>query len=148
MITGLAHTAFLVSDLARSRRFYESALGFTHAFDFKLDTGEVIAHYLHISGRCFIELFKGQVEPPAKRQSYHHFCLEVDDIQATVRTLRERGVEVGTVALDKDNTWQVVPGEVTLGVDHTWQAWLTDPDGNRIELHQYTPQSWHAPWLK
>ena len=34
-----------------------------------------------------------------------------------------------------------------LGADHSWQAWLADPDGNRIELHQYTPESKQTPWL-
>jgi catechol 2,3-dioxygenase-like lactoylglutathione lyase family enzyme len=133
MITGMAHICFTVADLDRSRKFYEGALGFKHAFDFKRDTGEIYGHYFHIGGRCFIELFKGPVEPPIKGQSYRHFCLEVDDIQATVKTLRERGVEVG---------------EIKLGDDQSWQAWLADPDGNRIELHQYTPQSWQAPSLR
>jgi hypothetical protein len=32
-------------------------------------------------------------------------------------------------------------GEVSLGSDQSWQAWLADPDGNRIELHAYTPES-------
>ena len=31
------------------------------------------------------------------------------------------------------------PGEKKMGADHAYQAWLTDPDGVRIELHEYTP---------
>ena len=27
------------------------------------------------------------------------------------------------------------------GADQSWQAWLEDPDGVRIELHEYTPNS-------
>jgi predicted enzyme related to lactoylglutathione lyase len=57
----------------------------------------------------------------------------VDDIEQTVRALRARGVEVS---------------EVKMGGDQSWQAWLADPDGNRIELHQYTPESWQAPFLR
>ena len=34
-----------------------------------------------------------------------------------------------------------------LGSDNSWQAWLSDPDGNRIELHQYTAQSLQTPSL-
>ena len=34
-----------------------------------------------------------------------------------------------------------------LGFDKSWQAWLTDPDDNRIELHQYTPESQQTPHL-
>ena len=34
-----------------------------------------------------------------------------------------------------------------LGSDRSWQAWLADPDGTRIELHGYTPDSSQAPSL-
>ena len=27
-------------------------------------------------------------------------------------------------------------------------SWVIDPDGNRIELRAYTPESWQAPWLR
>jgi predicted enzyme related to lactoylglutathione lyase len=55
-----------------------------------------------------------------------HFCLETDDIDAVVARLTELGVPV-------------TPKK--LGVDNSWQAWLEDPDGNKIEIHQYTPTS-------
>ena len=29
----------------------------------------------------------------------------------------------------------------SLGCDETWQAWMEDPDGNKFEVHQYTPRS-------
>jgi hypothetical protein len=28
-----------------------------------------------------------------------------------------------------------------LGCDRSWQTWIRDPDGNRVELHQYTAES-------
>lgn len=31
--------------------------------------------------------------------------------------------------------------EITMGMDRSWQAWVTDPDGNRIELMEYGPSS-------
>jgi hypothetical protein len=30
-----------------------------------------------------------------------------------------------------------------MGTDESWQAWLTDPDGNRIELYACAEQSQH-----
>jgi hypothetical protein len=36
---------------------------------------------------------------------------------------------------------------VSLGSDKSWQAWLSDPDGNKIELHQYTAESKQGPFL-
>lgn len=133
MITGIAHACFIVSDLARSIEFYTEKVGLTPAFDFTDEQGRRFGLYLHLGGRNFVELFQSEVHPRDKKQSFQHICLEVDDIQQTVDTLRARGVEVS---------------EVILGKDQSYQAWFTDPDGNRFELHQYTTQSWQAPWLK
>jgi catechol 2,3-dioxygenase-like lactoylglutathione lyase family enzyme len=48
--------------------------------------------------------------------------LMVDDLEARVAEITQRGVETGEIA------W-VVPGEVR-------SVWITDPDGNRIQLGQ------------
>jgi glyoxylase I family protein len=133
MITGLAHVCFVVPDLERSLAFYRDALGLEPAFDFVNAEGRRFGLYLHPGGRNFIELFEGTLGAPAEAQSFRHICLEVDDIDVTVQMLRDRGVEVT---------------DVKLGGDQSYQAWIADPDGNRIELHGYTPQSWQAPWLK
>lgn len=133
MITGLAHVNFRVSDLERSLRFYRDALGLTPAFYYTREDGTPSGLYLFVGRRTFIELFEGEVGEPAEKPSFRHICLEVDDIESMAQTLRERGVEVS---------------EIKLGRDQSYQAWITDPDGNRIELHGYTSQSWQAPWLK
>jgi catechol 2,3-dioxygenase-like lactoylglutathione lyase family enzyme len=133
MITGLAHTCFTVSDLEASLDFYRDKLGLEEAFDFKHEDGRRYGVYLHLGGRNFVELFEGTLADAAEGQSFRHICLEVDDITRTVAMLQDRGVEVS---------------EPKLGRDQSWQAWITDPDGNRIELHQYTPQSWQAPSLE
>ena len=133
MITGLAHVCFTVSDLEASESFYCEKLGLRHAFDFVRDSGERFGVYLHVGGRSFIELFCGKVGERAEGQTYRHLCLEVDDIETTVAELRSRGVEVG---------------DPKLGSDASWQAWLADPDGNRIELHGYTPESRQTPHLR
>jgi len=133
MITGMAHACFTVSDLERSLAFYRDALGLNPAFDFVNDEGRRFGIYLHLGGRTFIELFEGQLGERAEGQPFRHICLEVDDIQSTVVALRERGLEVS---------------DPKLGTDRSWQAWITDPDGNRIELHHYTAESKQAPHLE
>ena len=132
MITGMAHACFTVSDLERSLAFYRDALGLKPAFDFINQEGRRFGIYLHLGGRNFIELFEGQLGERADGQSYRHICLEVDDIESTVQMLRDRGIEVS---------------DPKLGGDRSWQAWITDPDGNRIELHHYTAESKQAPHL-
>ena len=134
MITNIAHACFVVKDLERSIAFYRDGLGLVPAFDFKDEKGRRFGLYLKTGGRTFIELFKGEPAPTApEKQSFRHICLEVDNIEATVKELSGRGVAVG---------------EITLGSDESYQAWFKDPDGNEFELHQYTPKSWQAPWLK
>ena len=133
MITGLAHVCFVVNDLEASIVYYRDRLGLKPAFDFTNDEGERFGIYLHIGGRSFLELFQGTVGAPPVKPSYQHFCLEVDEIESTVAQLRANGVEVT---------------DVKLGTDQSWQAWLTDPDGNRIELHAYTSESKQLPHLR
>jgi lactoylglutathione lyase/glyoxylase I family protein len=133
MIKALAHICFVVRDLNASIAFYRDALGLKPAFDFINDKSERFGVYLHVGDRSFIELFQGNSAAPASDQSYKHFCLEVDDVEKTVAGLVARGV-------------QVTPTK--MGSDNSWQAWLADPDGNKIELHGYTPQSKQAPWVK
>jgi catechol 2,3-dioxygenase-like lactoylglutathione lyase family enzyme len=123
---GLAHVCFVVSDLERSLEFYRDGLGLKQAFELTLNDGEVKGLYFHVGGRTFIELFQGSPAPVPPDVSYRHFCLEVADIEKTVAALRRRGVEVS---------------EIKTGNDNSYQAWITDPDGNRIELHQYTRRS-------
>lgn len=132
MIKGIAHVCFTVADLDTAMEFYCDALGLGHAFDFVNDDGERFGVYLKAGRRTFVELFEGEVPEDAKCPSYRHFCLEVDDIESTVAELRERGVEVS---------------DPHYGDDNSWQAWITDPDGNRIELHAYTEESKQAPHL-
>lgn len=133
MITGLAHVCFHVSDLEAAIAFYRDKLGFTPAFEFFRPNGAKYGQYLHVGGRTFIELFQaGAVQPAGESQSYRHLCLEVDDIRTTAETLRSRGVETS---------------EIKMGSDGSWQTWLTDLDGNRIELHEYTADSKQGPYL-
>ncbi len=133
MIKGIAHVCFTVGDLDASVAFYVDKLGLKPAFDFLNERGERFGVYLQAGNRTFVELFTGDPAPPAKGQAYRHFCLETDDIQATVSRLRARGAEVT---------------DPEMGSDGSWQAWLGDPDGNRIELHQYTPGSKQASALE
>jgi catechol 2,3-dioxygenase-like lactoylglutathione lyase family enzyme len=133
MITGIAHACYTASDLEASIAFYRDKLGMREAFPFVKPDGRKFGVYLHAGGRNFIELFEGKPAPNAEGQSYRHLCLEVEDIAGTVKAIRAAGVQVT---------------DVTLGSDGTYQAWLSDPDGNRIELHDYTPKSKQGPWLK
>src|SRR5580704_8654725 len=70
-LAGIAHVAFRVSDLARSRAFYQK-LGFEQAFAFNKD-GAITEAFFKVNDRQFIEIY-----PPQASQSigFMHLCFE------------------------------------------------------------------------
>ena len=122
MIKQLAHVCLLTEDLAKTAAFYCEGLGLEKVFDFDKE-GRWFGFYIRTGNDSFIEVFEGTPGDPG---SIIHLCLEVDDIDATINELRQRGIEVG----DKK-----------LGADNNYQAWLEDPNGVKIELMQYLPDN-------
>lgn len=86
--------------------------------------------YIEVAPHQYIELFytPGQsLEEDRNLQDaygYQHICIEVADIQAAWKAVTANGL--------------VPDGPVQLGPDGAYQFWLTDPDGNRLELMQYS----------
>ena len=72
------------------------------------------------------EVWGGKVEPLAIGTHYKHFCLEVTGLDEFCKMLKDKGVEVS---------------EIKLGMDNSRQAWIADPDGNAIELMEYSYSS-------
>jgi lactoylglutathione lyase len=133
VITGIGHTAYRIKDLDASLRFYCGLLGFKEMFRLKRDTGEDWLVYLRVNDTTYVELFPGgeeQVTVTPKSIAYTHLCLTVDDLRATLKELASHGLEI--------------TGEPKQGRDGNWQYWVTDPDGNRIELMQMMPDSLQA----
>ena len=125
MIKTLSHICIFSKDLERSRDFYCGALGFKPHFDFLKD-GKLFGFYLQIAPGHFVEVFKADPAAEIRAQRIHHFCLEVDDLDALRDSLIKHGVEV-------------TPKK--LGCDQSWQCWCKDPDGTDVEFQQYTPES-------
>ena len=133
MITSIGHVAFRVTSLQRALDFYCRRLGFSEAFRLERE-GEPSPWivYIQIAPGSFIELFpdapNGAALPLHDAQaSYKHVCLLVDDMTSTLRDLAARGLEIS--------------GSPKQGIDNNLQYWLTDPDGNAIELMQIMPNS-------
>jgi lactoylglutathione lyase len=127
MITDLGHTAFRAHDLDRTLAFYEK-LGIRESFRLHHADGSLMLIYLHIAGDRFVEVFPGGQPPdPDRKGSFMHLCLLSDDLRATVEQLRAAGITIDR--------------EPKQGLDHNWQAWISDPDGNAIELMQLEEDS-------
>lgn len=128
-ICGIAHTAYNVSNIERSLEFYCDGLGMERMFELKLGDGRTLIYLRVCPGvNQFLELFHGGAIPAGGKAisqpvGYEHLCLEISDLEAFAVELRAKGLPV--------------EGEPTLGLDHNTQLWISDPDGNRIELMQY-----------
>lgn len=125
MISGIAHVCLNVKDLKRSIAYY-TKLGFKPKFEFTRD-GFLYGTYLQIGKNNFIEMFENKdMVVPAQNRGFAHFCFETEDIDALIEMLKKTDVKF-------------TPKKK--GCDNTWQIWLTDPDGNSFEVHQYTSES-------
>lgn len=130
MIKGIAHVAYVVNDMEKSLHFYCDQLGFEKAFEIRDDGGKPWINYIKIGNGQFIELFYGgniRALPEQNEAGFSHLCLEVEDIHKVANSLKKA-----------DLTLDVEPKQ---GKDFNWQCWIKDPDGNRIELMQISPQS-------
>ena len=153
-----SHLGFNCKDLDRTQKFYEDILGCKEKFSLyygdlipkeperlaqmtqeELDRLESIKDvrwlvYLEWMDGYFIELFNeldAYVENPYKPEHYGftHFAFVVDDIQAFYQELLDKGA---------GEYVDIPPGPC---IDHNWSMWFHDPEGNRIEVHQYGPNA-------
>lgn len=125
MIKQLAHINIGSYDLEASENFYCNILGFDKTFEFIKD-GELFGFYAGVGNTTFIEVFSEAMKDKETTILLHHICLEVEDLEAVIAEIREKGWEIS----DKK-----------LGGDNSWQAWISDPSGVQIELMQYTNES-------
>lgn len=110
---GVHHVSINVDDVDAALSFYVDVLGFAVRED-RPDFGfpgawlDAGDQQLHLIGAP---------APPAKGQ---HFAIRVNDLDAVIEELRARGVNVSD----------------SMAVGPSLQAFLDDPAGNQVELHQ------------
>lgn len=124
MIKQLAHLCIHTNSLEKTSHYYCQTLGLEKGFDFERN-GSLFGFYLKLGANTFIEFFYNK-NPTAMVGNINHLAIEVDDMDAVIKALRDNGYE----ATDKK-----------LGADNSLQCWSNDPNGVRIEFHQYTPES-------
>lgn len=129
---GIAHVAIMSREREKSLRFYRDILGFPVQWTLERE-GAVWIYYLMARPGQIIELYDGATEtlpPDRRRAGFHHLCVEVEDIHAAVAHMEKNGVAIDSMP--------------SRGSDMNYQAWVTDPDGIKIELMQIDPESPHA----
>jgi lactoylglutathione lyase len=131
-ITGIGHVAIRVKDIDRTLDFYIGKLGFSEMMRLDRD-GRLWLLYLRITDDQYLEVFPeaaGDRASPAEANGLNHLCLTVNNIDAAVAELAKAGIPLRSPK--------------KLGADGNMQAWIEDPDGNRIELMQMAPDSLQA----
>ncbi len=141
--TQLGHPAFLCNHMERTLEFYTKKLGFREAFSLKHEDGSMWLTYVQIAPGQFVELFHTPYPSSnqTKARSFHHFCIEVDDMAATIAMLKERGVDVYCGPVDGGRLMEVPNPNHKPGMCGTLCAFIRDPEGNDIELQQFTDRS-------
>jgi catechol 2,3-dioxygenase-like lactoylglutathione lyase family enzyme len=116
----MVHPTIMVSDMARARAFYEDRLGLEVVREagpyvfFRAGTGQLAL------------VARAAVTPPATT-----ICaFEVADLAATMSALRARGVAFEEYDLP---TLRTVAGIAKVGPFQA--AWVRDPDGNYLGIH-------------
>ncbi len=128
-ITGIGHFALKVHALDRSLRFYRDQLGFREMMRINKDDGSLWLVYLRITDTQFMEIF---FDAPQERapgwndNAITHICLEVDDLDRVLEQVHAAGIKL---LIEKKTA-----------ADGNAQAWIEDPDGNRIEFMQLNPE--------
>ncbi len=150
--------AYQVKDAVNMDRFYRLGLGFRKVDSLSLADREAAERageatdlpartrlkilsekpwidYYEVAPHQYIELFHAEGKTLKEDRhlddagGYQHLCIEVADIQAAWDAVTRNGL---------------IPDEpIRYGPDGAYQFWLTDPDGNRLELMQYTEEALH-----
>src|SRR5262245_55452815 len=90
-ITGVAHIALFVHDVAQARAFYKAFLGFGEPFSLDNPDGSLSLTFIKINDRQYIELFPER-EPNTDR--LNHISIQVDNAEAMRAYLASKGVAV------------------------------------------------------
>lgn len=138
MITGIGHIAVTAKDIDKSLDFYTRVLGLPEGFRIHNEDGSLWIVYVLTGNGGFIEIFTNGTDTPVHPQNasgFRHLCLWVDDMEATIRDLKAKGLGVD-------------PKNIRTGRSKCLQYFIADPDGLRIELMQLMPESEQAKALK
>jgi catechol 2,3-dioxygenase-like lactoylglutathione lyase family enzyme len=137
VIRQVAHLCFDSDNPLALVEFYSSKLGLPVKFTLKTKEGQDFGYFIACGNSTFLEIFDralkikvwgGELKPLERGNQYQHYCFEVTALREFKAKLESAGVKVGPI---------------TTGMSKNLQCWINDPDGNSIELMEYTAESFH-----
>lgn len=130
-----SHIALSCQDPLATERFYATHFGFRRARVVPLGEQQIV--FLK-NGQVYLELFQSEGQPPAPAPvadgphcpDVRHIAFQVDDVDAKVVEMgADARITLGPLSFD-----DFIPGWRTV--------WVSDPDGNIVEISQgYTDQA-------
>ena len=162
----LTHCTFTCKDYHAMVRFYGETLGLKKVFTLPYNEdilqgfrdkgyqnvtakpGDEWISYFEVAPKEFVELFNLPYngENDTQDEGFHHFCLLVDDIVAAARELEGKGVTLWNGPKWMNNPLaEPYPADPIQagrqGQCGSLAFYIQDPEGNEIEIMQYTPDS-------
>jgi catechol 2,3-dioxygenase-like lactoylglutathione lyase family enzyme len=125
-IVSLNHVALAAANFDEAAKFYTDVMGFPEAFAFREPDGRPRLSYFQVNRNTFVELMPVSSDRPA---GFVHFGLEVSNLDAVVKRLRARGMNVKDPALSPRTKSRV--------------AVARTPQGVVVELLEFGPDSLH-----
>jgi len=138
MVRRLGHLCLVTDRLDMMLDFYNRRIGLPLKYTFKNRENQVFGYSFACGDSTYLEIFDrvlktklwgGALVPLNPSSQVDHFSLEVGNLEEFKAQLRGRGVAVGPIKKELDESLQV---------------WVRDPDGNAIEFKEYPMEKWHV----
>src|SRR4029453_13614130 len=88
-VNNMNHVGIAVERFDEALAFYTQKMGFREVFTVRDEKGQTTLSYVQVSRDTFVELQPANASRPP---GLTHFGLHVEDLDATVDTLKQRGV--------------------------------------------------------
>jgi lactoylglutathione lyase len=119
------HIAIHVANLERSKSFYQEVLGL-RAIDEPFKDG--LHAWYDIGGGASVHLIEElELTPPDDISKTNHLCFSVQDMDAFIQNLKEKGCAF--------ENWAGNRGEIHVRPDGILQIFFRDPDGYWLEVN-------------
>lgn len=153
---GLTHVTLKCNDFEKMFAFYRDVMGFEVAFTLPFTAakaaeraqdgvkeGDIWLAYFRIAERQFIELFNEKYDPRLHipEYSFMHYSVLVDDIIKAARHFEKCGLTLWAGPKFSNHPYTDPYPANRAGACGSYAFYIQDPEGNEIELMQYTPQS-------
>ena len=162
----LTHVTFTCKDYPAMKKFYGETLGLKEKFVLTYNEdildgfrkqgyenvdkkpGDEWITYFEVAPKEFVELFNLPYngENDTKNEGFHHYCLIVEDIVEAAKELEAKGVKLWNGPKWMNNPYTEPYPDDPMAAGKQGQCgsiafYVQDPEGNEIEIMQYTKDS-------